>query len=383
MKRRLLRATVTAFCMIGASTWAPIVAQEPTAANAASSETTWHFAISGDSRNCGDVVVPTIAAEVKKQGAAFYWHLGDFRYISNIDEDMECGPNHLDGFSGHIKYGLTAWKDFLENQVASFGSLPVFLGIGNHEMVFHKDREDFLSQFAGWLDSPVLRAQRLKDDPEDRSPHSYYHWIDRGIDFISLDNASGDSFGDDQVRWFQRVVARDRADASVKALVVGMHEALPDSIAAGHSMSDSSSGITTGHEVYQALLKAQNQSGKHVYVVASHSHYYADNIYDTETWRTGGGVLPGWIVGTAGAHRYALPDAVQKTRPNARTNVYGYLLATAHLGGVEDGTVDFKFIEILPGQVPEDVGKRFDPGFVSWCFASNRDGDGTAPKCQK
>ncbi len=46
------------------------------------------FAVSGDSRNCGDVVMPAIAASVLKSGASFYWHLGDFRAIYDFDEDM-------------------------------------------------------------------------------------------------------------------------------------------------------------------------------------------------------------------------------------------------------------------------------------------------------
>ena len=39
----------------------------------------WTFAVSGDSRNCGDFVMPAIAAKVKAENDAFYWHLGDFR----------------------------------------------------------------------------------------------------------------------------------------------------------------------------------------------------------------------------------------------------------------------------------------------------------------
>jgi hypothetical protein len=50
---------------------------------------TWRFAVSGDSRNCGDVVMPAMARGVKTDGAAFYWHLGDFRALHKIDEDME------------------------------------------------------------------------------------------------------------------------------------------------------------------------------------------------------------------------------------------------------------------------------------------------------
>ena len=48
---------------------------------------TWKFAISGDSRNCGDIVMPAIAESVLKEGASFYWHLGDYRAIYIFDED--------------------------------------------------------------------------------------------------------------------------------------------------------------------------------------------------------------------------------------------------------------------------------------------------------
>lgn len=385
MARSLLRDVTKALVVIAALTATGTIARNQTATTTAKSETTWRFAVSGDSRNCGDVVMPAIAADVKKQGAIFYWHLGDFRWILDIDEDMKCGPKHLDGPSGYIKYGLTAWNDFQENQIAGFGSVPVFLGIGNHEMIIHTDRQDFLHEFANWLDSPVLRAQRLKDDPEDHNPHSNYHWIDRGIDFINLDNATRKDFSDAQMKWFQGVLSRDLTDASVKTLVVGMHKALPDSISFSHSMSESQPGIDTGRRVYSSLLDAQNKAGKHVYVLASHSHFYADNIYDTDHWRTNGGVLPGWIVGTAGAHRYCLPNGVQEG-PHARRNVSGYLLATAHSGGASDGVVEFTFVEVHPDQVPEEVQKRFDNGFVAWCFSENRDeacNPDVKPQCGK
>src|SRR5271167_2227956 len=52
-----------------------------------SSGGSWTFAVSGDSRNCGDIVMPAIAQGARRDGAAFYWHLGDYRRISNIDED--------------------------------------------------------------------------------------------------------------------------------------------------------------------------------------------------------------------------------------------------------------------------------------------------------
>ncbi len=49
---------------------------------------TWSFAVSGDSRNCGDVVMPAIAADALKHNVAFYWHLGDLRKISGPDQDF-------------------------------------------------------------------------------------------------------------------------------------------------------------------------------------------------------------------------------------------------------------------------------------------------------
>jgi len=43
----------------------------------------WRFIVSGDSRNCGDVVVPAIAAHSLSQyQPMFYWHLGDLRAIT-------------------------------------------------------------------------------------------------------------------------------------------------------------------------------------------------------------------------------------------------------------------------------------------------------------
>src|SRR5690242_14324513 len=37
---------------------------------------TWTFAVSGDSRNCGDVIMPAIAADSASHAPRFYWHLG-------------------------------------------------------------------------------------------------------------------------------------------------------------------------------------------------------------------------------------------------------------------------------------------------------------------
>ena len=128
-----------------------------------------------------------------------------------------------------------------------------------------------------------------------------------------------------------------------------MHKALPKSIAGTHSMT---TGGINGMGVYEKLLAARDKHGKLVYVLASHSHYYSPSLFDTSFWRTHGGVLDGWIIGTAGAQRYALP----KNPPEGATNQhYGYMLATVNPPGAPQGTITFKFQPIEESDVPETV----------------------------
>ncbi len=326
----------------------------------------WNFAVSGDSRNCGDVVMPAIAAGAVAHHAAFYWHLGDLRKIYDFDEDMQHEPEHLSKPMTISEYEQIAWPDFITSQINSFGSLPFFLGIGNHETIAPKTRELFVQQFADWLDEPVLREQRLRDDPANHMLEAYYHWIDRGVDFINLDNATADQFDNAQMKWFEGVLRHDTDNDEIHTLIVGMHEALPDSISAGHSMNESAQGTESGLRAYLDLLKIQNDAHKRVYVLASHSHYYMANIFNTDYWRTHGGVLPGWIIGTAGAVRYPLPPNY-KDADAAETNVYGYLLATVQ----PDGQIQFTFEKLATSDIPAPVTQRFTSAFVGWCFAQN------------
>ncbi len=343
----------------------PVIAQEgvgPTKGAGA----IWQFAVSGDSRNCGDVVMPAIAAGVLQHHATFYWHLGDFRKIYAFDEDIQHEPGHLSKPITVIDYLNHAWDDFIEHQIAPFGSLPVFLGIGNHETIYPKTRADFLVQFADWLNTPVLRNQRLRDDPKDHRLKTYFHWVQNGVDFINLDNATHDQFDAAQIDWFERVLQRDASDPEIKTVIVGMHAALPESISFGHSMNESAVGEQSGRRVYEDLLKLQNQAHKHVYVLASHSHYYMDGIFNTEYWRTHGGALPGWIVGTGGAVRYALPANARDARA-AETSVYGYLLGTVS----PNGDIRFDFQRLRESDIPASAAKEFTPQFVHWCFVEN------------
>jgi hypothetical protein len=328
----------------------------------------WKFAVSGDSRNCGDIVMPAIASGVRQNAAEFYWHLGDFRTTYAIDEDM-LPPASL-GLSA-AKLSLAeyqqgaGWDDFIAHQLASFGELPVFLIPGNHETTSPSTRERYLIEFADWIESPILRAQRLKDDPQDHKLRAYYHWVNHNIDFIALDNASADQFDQAQLKWFHSVLQHDEATSEIRTIVVAMHAALPGSIGSDHSMSATPQGETSGREVYESLWRVQAHANKRVYVLASHSHFYMEDVYRTEQWKDM--VLPGWIVGTAGAVRYRLPAATGSRR-KAMTDVYGYLLGSV----AKDSSVSFSFIRFgLDDLMGVNRGKYPDK-LIRWCFEENR-----------
>src|SRR5437016_3164318 len=329
----------------------------------ASAAADWTFIVSGDSRNCGDVVLPSIAAAAHERRAAFYWHLGDLRWMVEVDEDYKAIHPRT-----NLKHYLgTAWDDFVENQIGPFGDTPFFVGIGNHETILPGMRSKFVRKFAPWLDVPVLRQQRLLDDPQDVNPHTYYHWHRDGIDFIYLDNASFLQFDRRQRRWLRRVLQHDAAAADVTAVVVGMHKALPDSVAAGHSMNESPIGTSTGREVYAQLLDLQRS--KPVYVLASHSHYYMSGIYDTPYWRAHGGGLAGWIVRTGGARRYPLPQE-QFAKHDHRAHAYGYFMARVKPAAAAQ-RIEFSFVEVSEPEVPSPVTQRFGSTLVHQCYAGN------------
>ena len=371
---------------------------------------TWRFIVSGDSRNCGDVVVPTIAADSSAQyQPSFYWHLGDLRAIYKVDEDMAAAAMANGQYLGCENYLKQAWPDFIHHQIGPFGSTPFYLGIGNHEVIPPKNNPpgQFAAAFKDWLLAPAIKAQRLKDKDCDNPPagstktsqqtatpeclvlpRNYYHWIQGGVDFIYLDNTSN-VFGADQITWLKKTLASSRKNDDVRSIVVGMHEALPGSLSADHAMCDTNhapgkalpndpypykQSCDDGQVVYNELVDFQNAGPKkNVYVLASHSHFYMQGIFNI---RPEAERLQGWIVGTAGAVRYPLPKT--PTKPDdVRTNVYGYLLGTVD----QNGKIEFKFQEVKVADVPSRVSQEFTPRLVNWCFAHNsEDIDPNAPE---
>ena len=147
--------------------------------------------------------------------------------------------------------------------------------------------------------------------------------------------------------------------------MLGMHAALPDSSSAGHSMNDSPQEQVTGRKVYAQLSAFRKKTGKNVYVFASHSHFVMNDIYNTACHKDD--VLPGWIMGSAGAVRYRLPLNLDASKL-ARTDVYAYLLATV----AADGTITFQFKDIHEPDVPASVVNEFTREQVNWCFEQNK-----------
>jgi hypothetical protein len=329
----------------------------------------WTFAVSGDSRNCGDFVMPAIAAKVKAESDAFYWHLGDFRWISDRDQDLVAMLPAGTELS-KSDYQQRAWDDFVEHQMASFGSFPVFLGRGNHENAKPMTREGYMAKFSSFLHRPEIEAQRKTDGDSADDGQPWYHWNRNGVDFITLDNASHEEFSDDQLRWLRSVIDRDlAANSGIRTMVVGMHEALPHSSSSDHGMDDWDLGMRTGELVYTWLFDAE-AAGKHVYVLASHSHYYSPNIFNSPYWKQHTNhVLPGTIIGSAGAHRYQLPKTAD---PASKTNIYGYLQGTVHA----DGSIEFGLHELSEDDLLRSKWPNAPVDAIHECFIHNSDSSG-------
>jgi Calcineurin-like phosphoesterase len=310
--------------------------------------------------------MPAIAAKVKAENDAFYWHLGDFRWITKPDEDLIAMEHAGNPFSKE-SYRKIAWNDFLKHQVAPFAPLPVFLARGNHESVKPMTREGYIEKFASLLNRPEIQAQRKADGANAAPLGPWYHWTRNGVDFITLDNASDDEFSDAQLRWLRGVLERDEARGSaIRAIVVGMHEAFPYSMASKHSMEDWDLGLQTGTLVYSWLYEAQ-VAGKHVYIVASHSHYYSPNIFDTDYWKQRSDmIVPGWIIGSAGARRYKLPRDADKA---AREHIYGYMQGIVHA----DGSIDFTLHELNENDLIQSRWPNAPLDAIHECYAHNAD----------
>jgi len=334
----------------------------------------WYFAISGDSRDCGDLIMPKIAQDIAANAAAtpvaFFWHLGDFRRLYDIDCDMltrkypsyDCRERKQPlGVDDMNEYLNSAWGDFVDRQIASFGQTKVFLGIGNHELVAGRTRLEFARAFQKWLTQEPLHGQRRADAKRGLSStegDTSYHFVLRGVDFIFLDNADDRAFTAEQIGWLSGVLAADAEDPLVRTIIVSVHEPLPYSTGRMHAMDVSCQGRCSGQQVYDMLFRAQNLSAppekqKRVLVFASHLHYFEENIYDTPEHL--GQVLPGLAVGTGGAEQ------------KGSTIRYGYVLVEVR----PDGSLGTQFKEVTRDSPPLASGPGADT-LTEFCFSLNK-----------
>jgi Calcineurin-like phosphoesterase len=344
------------------------------------SSNSWYFAVSGDSRDCGDLIMPKIASAIaakrKEMPVKFYWHLGDFRALYRVDCDIakRTEPRRkcaLESTTDELKptpdYLKAAWPDFIEHQVQPFeqAGIPIYLGIGNHETI-GRGRDEFRSAFRKWLTQPAITKQRAKDTKRKIASlegDTYFHFVMQGVDFIYLDNSNiynsdpptkkpDPGFSADQLKWLEEILKADEADESVKGVVVGMHAALPESVSKSHAMDKTCESFCNGKRAY-AMLEHVQAKGKQVLVLASHSHYVEPNAYGTP--EHSGHVLAGWIVGTAGAEQYRLDIK------------YGYLLVEIKT----DGTMSASFQQVTresPPLVPGEAGAQI----TNYCFEKNK-----------
>ena len=133
-------------------------------------------------------------------------------------------------------------------------------------------------------------------------------------------------------------------------------------------MNDWAQGEKSGRRVYARLVQAAKT--KPVYILASHSHFFMSGIFGTPEKKASGDVLPGWIVGTGGAIRYALPPGAAQAK-EARTNIYGYLVGTVCARGAAPGEIRFEFHETREADVPAATLSRFGAEAVHECFTRN------------
>ncbi len=91
-----------------------------------------------------------------------------------------------------------------------------------------------------------------------------------------------------------------------------------------------------------------------------------EDVYHTDYWKDK--VLPGWIVGTAGAVRYKLPDGAAAGGRLAKQGVYGYMIGSV----ADDGSVSFTFTETaLEELLRANQGKQPE-ALIRWCYSENK-----------
>lgn len=225
--------------------WAGAVA--PPAQDDAPPSGTVRYIAGGDARDDLSHVLPWAFAEAKKRHATAFLFLGDMELTPQLD--------------GHF-----------EKILQDLDPIPFYPTIGNHEVKqlgrFEVEKAEmtrrFLSNFLGTPRTPAKSALG------DRVTYSVT--LPGGLHFIALDNVSQKGFGAAQLAWLAADLEQARRDPSVRAIVVGMHEALALNGATHHSMDDDGEVGAADSAAALALFQKAHVD----LILASHEHGYWD-----------------------------------------------------------------------------------------------------------
>ena len=77
-------------------------------------------------------------------------------------------------------------------------------------------------------------------------------------------------------------------------------------------------------------------------------------------------IVPGWIIGSAGAHRYLLPKTAQK---GAKEHIYGYVQGVVH----PDGSIDFALHELSEDDLVRSKWPNAPLDAIHECYIHNAD----------
>lgn len=333
----------------------------------------WSFTVAGASSDCGHLVMPAIAAAARADHARFHWHLGDMRRATKPDIDFMYEHRFQTPTTTPtpVDYADLALSDVVEHQVEPFADLPLYVTLGGRDDVRPLSRLQYRVALRALLDRPEILAQRQADGEPPRGvtglPPTYYHWRHGNVDFISLDSTAQGGFESTQLTWLDAVLRRDLVDPAVRTVVVGSFAALPYSRAEAGSLCATKTSVRSGEHVYEALARL-TKAGKRVYLLSANAHRYQEDIYDTDHWRNpeqGGIVLPGFIVGTAGAQQEPQPDDSAGAQAAARG--YGYLRGEV----APDGEIRFSFRPLTAPELAAIESSDFESGLVMYCTEKN------------
>jgi 3',5'-cyclic AMP phosphodiesterase CpdA len=237
----------------------------PTAATAApAAGAAIRYFVGGDSRDDTAHVLPWAFKEARARGLQAVIFLGDMEHTAELDDHFKA-------------------------ELAALGPIPFYPVLGNHETVRHpygtppphdetaRAFEVFRGRFLGTTRTPV--ASTFPDKL------AYAVDLPGGVHFVALDNVSQLGFGADQMTWLSADLAKARADARTRHIVVGMHKALAGSGVTQHAMEED--GPTSLADSAAALALFEQRGVELVF--ASHYHGFAE--YQTHRIRciiTGG-----------------------------------------------------------------------------------------------